>query len=522
MHVSVNIALETGQENLGKLFTTYQYNHLVDRVAITLDGETRVISRAEVVVHRADQKNVLCGQDSAEGALDDRHVQVSGSTVTWTIPAIATAAVGQALVQLRIFFDDDSKGVLLQFAFTVRKTHAAAGDLEETFMDFPSAAQIVQEESKRVEAEALREQAEAQRQQAEDGRLQAEQERALAETERSDAEAQRQDTAKLMQAAVSKVHVQAETLEPGSQATASGQITEAEGLGILLGIPRGAVGPVGPRGEPGTGLDIKGTFASLEALQAAVANPAQGDMYNVGASAPFTLYMWDQTAGVGQWVEQGQLQGAKGDPGATFLPSVDASGLLSWTNDGGLENPEPRSILGPVGPQGPEGPQGLQGPEGPQGGVGPNRIDGQTLSPLSGLLKANGTSVETAVAGVDFQAPLEAGVDYQAPLTAGEDYQTPLEAGVDYAKASIYISGTLSASGWSGSAAPYTQPVVMSGVTASTRGLLGLPDSATQEERAAARDAMLFVTGKTTNVVTVTADGTLPTVDIPILLCIWG
>ena len=51
------------------------------------------------------------------------------------------------------------------------------------------------------------------------------------------------------------------------------QITEAEGLGILLGIPRGAVGPMGPRGDPGTGLDILGTFASLEALQAAVANP---------------------------------------------------------------------------------------------------------------------------------------------------------------------------------------------------------------------------------------------------------
>ena len=34
------------------------------------------------------------------------------------------------------------------------------------------------------------------------------------------------------------------------------------------------------------------------------------------------------------------VQGPKGDPGAVYVPSV-AGGVLSWTNDAGLENPRP-------------------------------------------------------------------------------------------------------------------------------------------------------------------------------------
>lgn len=35
--------------------------------------------------------------------------------------------------------------------------------------------------------------------------------------------------------------------------------------------------------------------------------------------------------------------------GSTFIPSVDTAGNLSWTNDGGLENPETVNIMGPPG-----------------------------------------------------------------------------------------------------------------------------------------------------------------------------
>ena len=45
------------------------------------------------------------------------------------------------------------------------------------------------------------------------------------------------------------------------------------------------------------------------------------------------------------------VQGPKGDPGAVYVPSM-AGGVLSWTNDAGLENPVPADISGPAGPQG--------------------------------------------------------------------------------------------------------------------------------------------------------------------------
>lgn len=54
--------------------------------------------------------------------------------------------------------------------------------------------------------------------------------------------------------------------------------------------------------------------------------------------------------------------------GTTFIPSVSQDGIISWTNDGGLPNPTPVNIRGP---QGNTGEQGLQGETGPQGSTGP-------------------------------------------------------------------------------------------------------------------------------------------------------
>lgn len=39
----------------------------------------------------------------------------------------------------------------------------------------------------------------------------------------------------------------------------------------------------------------------------------------------------------------------KGDQGTTFIPFVSEGGIISWTNNGGRENPEPRDIRGPKG-----------------------------------------------------------------------------------------------------------------------------------------------------------------------------
>lgn len=58
------------------------------------------------------------------------------------------------------------------------------------------------------------------------------------------------------------------------------------------------------------------------------------------------------------------IKGAKGDQGEQgfyFTPSVDSDGVISWTNNGNLNNPESVSIRGPKGDQGAPGPKGDPG-----------------------------------------------------------------------------------------------------------------------------------------------------------------
>lgn len=51
--------------------------------------------------------------------------------------------------------------------------------------------------------------------------------------------------------------------------------------------------------------------------------------------------------------------GIDGDDGATFTPSVDSAGNLSWTNDGGKANPQTVNIKGATGSPGAQGAQGV-------------------------------------------------------------------------------------------------------------------------------------------------------------------
>ena len=75
----------------------------------------------------------------------------------------------------------------------------------------------------------------------------------------------------------------------------------------------GAQGQKGEKGETGRGFKVLGYYATESALSAAVANPAAGDAYGIGATEPYDIYIWD---GVNRkWVNNGALQGAKGDPG---------------------------------------------------------------------------------------------------------------------------------------------------------------------------------------------------------------
>ena len=107
--------------------------------------------------------------------------------------------------------------------------------------------------------------------------------------------------------------------------------------------PQGEVGPQGPQGETGpqgkSFTIIGSSYATLDELNSAVTDAEVGDMYNVGDSAPYSVYRWTGT----EWENQGQIQGPQGK----------------------------------TGPQGETGPQGPQGPQGEPGNIGDLTINGK-------------------------------------------------------------------------------------------------------------------------------------------------
>ena len=191
--------------------------------------------------------------------------------------------------------------------------------------------------------------------------------------------------------------------------------------------PEGPQGPQGPQGEVGPGLDIKGTYEDLDTLTTSVSAPQQGDMYNVGTAAPYTIYMWDTTTPPGQWISQGKLQGpqgeqgpagpegpqgpagadgapgqpgpagedgapgeqgpagadgAPGEDGGYYAPAVDTAGNLSWTGSKeGMPDIPSVNIRGPQGPAGQDGAPGAQGPAGQDGAPGAQGEQGPAGTP---------------------------------------------------------------------------------------------------------------------------------------------
>jgi hypothetical protein len=58
-------------------------------------------------------------------------------------------------------------------------------------------------------------------------------------------------------------------------------------------------------------------------------------------------------------IQTGGGGGGGGSDGATFFPEVSQEGVISWTNDGGYDNPEPVNIKGPAGNDGNDGEDGV-------------------------------------------------------------------------------------------------------------------------------------------------------------------
>lgn len=82
------------------------------------------------------------------------------------------------------------------------------------------------------------------------------------------------------------------------------------------------------------------------------------------------------------------------------------------------------------------------------------------------------------------------------------------------------VSITLTANGWKGDAAPFVQTVDAPGIGPETEGVMGVCQTATDEQFQAAAGAMLRKCSQTAGSVTVKAYGSKPTVDIPAVIII--
>lgn len=126
--------------------------------------------------------------------------------------------------------------------------------------------------------------------------------------------------------------------------------------------PQGPIGPQGPKGDPGP-QGVKGD-PGKKGEQGA--QGLKGDTGPQGEQGP-----------VGPKGEQGDT----GARGITFTPVVDSKGNISWSNDGGLENPQTVNITGPQGDTGAKGDTGPQGEKGEVGDAGPKGDKGTTFIP---------------------------------------------------------------------------------------------------------------------------------------------
>lgn len=131
-----------------------------------------------------------------------------------------------------------------------------------------------------------------------------------------------------------------------------------------------------------------------------------------------------------------------GEDGATFFPLVSDDGVISWTNDKGLPNPEPVNIMGEKGEKGDKGEQGERGLQGIQGvqGVKGDKGDTGATGP-TGAIGPQGDKGETGDTGPQGPKGDKGETGEQGPAGAdgakgdkgdkGDDGYTP-QKGIDY------------------------------------------------------------------------------------------
>lgn len=266
-------------------------------------------------------------------------------------------------------------------------------------------------------------------------------------------------------------------------------------------------------GRDGKSFEIKGYYASTAALEEGVPAPAPGDAYCVGSAAPYDVYIYDGVSG--EWINNGTIQGAKGDTGAagtTFTPHLDGNGNLSWTNDGGLDNPETQNIRGAKGDKGETGAAGKSAYAAAVE-AGYTGTEATFYAALTAMPYHNARHLPDGADPITVKA---GNIEASAVETAKiKDKAVTMAKLADHA-VSVDYTATLNTT-WSGSAAPYTKEQTINGILATDKPLIDIVPSATfaDAEKQADAWALIYRAVTAANKITFYAKAN-PTVSIPL------
>lgn len=266
-------------------------------------------------------------------------------------------------------------------------------------------------------------------------------------------------------------------------------------------------------GKDGKSFEIKGYYASTAALEEGVPAPAPGDAYCVGSAAPYDVYIYDGVSG--EWINNGTIHGAKGDTGAagtTFTPHLDGNGNLSWTNDGGLDNPETQNIRGAKGDKGETGAAGKSAYAAAVE-AGYTGTEATFYAALTAMPYHNARHLPDGADPITVKA---GNIEDSAVETAKiKDKAVTMAKLADHA-VSVDYTATLNTT-WSGSAAPYTKEQTINGILATDKPLIDIVPSATfaDAEKQADAWALIYRAVTAANKITFYAKAK-PTVSIPL------
>ena len=242
-------------------------------------------------------------------------------------------------------------------------------------------------------------------------------------------------------------------------------------------------------GKDGKSFEIKGYYASTAALEEGVPKPAPGDAYCVGSAAPYDVYIYDGVSG--EWINNGTIQGAKGDTGAagtTFTPHLDGNGNLSWTNDGGLDNPETQNIRGAKGDKGETGAAGKSAYAAAVE-AGYTGTEATFYAALTAMPYHNARHLPDGADPITVKA---GNIEVSAVETAKiKDKAVTMAKLADHA-VSVDYTATLNTT-WSGSAAPYTKEQTINGILATDKPLIDIVPSATFADAEKQADAWALI-----------------------------